>query len=136
MTTPATDPPTFRLEVEAGPVVGANQAPRHKLAAWRIARDWRDATYWLAKAERIPALGSATVDITVHLAAGRRADAANYPSGPSVKGILDGLVRAGVIADDSGTYLQLGEVRTRALEGGRPRVVLELRAKPSTGGGS
>jgi hypothetical protein len=53
-------PPTFRLEVEAGPVVGVNQAPVHRLAAWRVAEIWRDATFWLAKAERIPRMGTRT----------------------------------------------------------------------------
>jgi crossover junction endodeoxyribonuclease RusA len=129
-------PPTFRLEVEAGRVVGCNQAPRDKRAAWRIARVWRDAAYWLAKDAKLPRLGSAEVDITVHLRAGVRADAQNYPSGPSVKGLLDGLVRAGVITDDSGSFLVLGEVRCRPLDGGRPRVVVELRPKGREGGGS
>jgi hypothetical protein len=129
---PQPETPTFRLEVEAGRVVGANQAPRHKLAAWRIARDWRDATFWLAKA-RLPKLGSAEVRLTVHLRG--RGDAQNYPSGPSCKGILDGLVRAGILTDDAEPYATVS-CRTAALEGGRPRVVVELRPKGREGGGS
>jgi hypothetical protein len=132
--TPAPTPPPFRLEVEVGPVVGANQAPRHKLAAWRIARDWRDATFWLARA-RLPKLGSAHVQLTVHLRAGAKADQQNYPSGPSCKGILDGLVRAGVLTDDREPFATV-TCRTTALDGGRPRVVVELRPKLSAGGGS
>jgi hypothetical protein len=121
-------PPTFRLEVEAGRVVGANQAPRDKQAAWRISETWRDATFWLAKAAQLPRMGEAFVRLTVHLRAGARADQQNYVSGPSCKGLLDGLVRAGVMVDDREPYATVS-CRTTALEGGRPRVVVELRPK-------
>lgn len=73
--------------------------------------------------------------LTVHLRAGTRADQQNYISGPSCKGLLDGLVRAGVVVDDREPYLHV-TCRTTALQGGRPRVVVELRPKPSAGGGS
>jgi hypothetical protein len=114
--------------VEIGRIFGANQAPRHKLAAWRISETWRDAAYRLARHHAIPRLGHAAIAVTVHLRAGRKADQQNYLSGPSVKGLLDGLVRAGIVTDDREPYLTV-TCRTAPLEGGRPRVVLEITAK-------
>jgi hypothetical protein len=59
---------------------------------------------------------------------GARADAANLPGGPSCKGLLDGLVDAKVIPDDREPYLA-ASYRAAPLEGGRPRVVVEITPK-------
>jgi hypothetical protein len=121
-------PTSWTLEVEIGRIFGANQAPRHKLAAWGVAATWRDAAYRLAKHNRLPRLGRASIVLTVHLRAGRKADQQNYLSGPSLKGLLDGLVRYGLVTDDREPYCTVS-CRTAALEGGRPRVVVEITPK-------
>jgi hypothetical protein len=117
--------------VALGRVFGVNQAPRHKLAAWRIAEDWRDGTYLLAYNAGLPKLGSARVEVTIHLRAGSKADQQNYLSGPSVKGLLDGLVRYGLVTDDREPYLTVS-CRTAPLSGGPPRVELLITPRAAS----
>ena len=47
----------------------------------------------------------------------------------TLKGLIDGLVDAKVVPDDAEPHLTVHMPRLAPLNGGRPRVVLELRAK-------
>lgn len=58
----------------------------------------------------------------------------NFPGGPSLKGLIDGLVDARVVPDDRGPYLTVHMPKLAPLgHGGRPRVMLELRARAAGG---
>jgi hypothetical protein len=69
----------------------------------------------------------------VHVRNHTRVEPPNLPGGPSLKGLIDGLVDARVVPDDHPAHLTVHMPRVAPLDGGRPRVVLELRAR---GGGS
>jgi len=136
VTAAAATPPTFRLEVEApdGRIWGANDGRPHWAETARRRREWRYLGWVHARHARLPRMGAAELHVTVHLRNWRRADAHNYPGGPTLKGLIDGLVDAKVVPDDCEPYLTVHMPTLVPLGGGRPRVVLELR--PRQGGPS
>lgn len=134
-TTPsAADPPTFRLEVEApdGRVWGANDGRPHWSRTAKRRQEWRYLGWLEARAARLPRLPAAELHVTIHLRNWRAADAHNYPGGPSLKGLIDGLVDAKVVPDDREPFLTVHMPTLAALDGGRPRVVVELRPKTAS----
>jgi hypothetical protein len=128
-------PPVYRLVVEdptGDGIVGVNQASIHRIHTWKeTQREWRDAAFWLAKATRMPRLERAELRMVCHLRNWRQADGPNMASGPSLKGLVDGLVLAGVVRDDRLPWLDVLMPRLAGLDGGRPRVDVELQAKGS-----
>jgi hypothetical protein len=89
---------------------------------------WKHDTWITALDANIPHLEAARLDLVVHIRNARRADPANYPSASSIKGLIDGLVAAGVVTDDRPPYLDVTMPKLRPLEGGKPRVVATIRA--------
>lgn len=74
----------------------------HHFRAAEIRKEWRTAFYWLAKESPSKFVGP--VEITViHETKGRLCDVGAPME--CVKAAIDGLVDAGVIADDSSHYL-------------------------------
>ena len=84
------------------------RAHHHEVAAHR--RLWREAGAQAARLARVPGLGAVEVTVQGRYPDGRLPDA--DACAPSVKGVIDGLVDAGVIPDDgpervrSVTYLR------------------------------
>ncbi len=78
----------------------------HRRQHWSIKRQdirqWREATYWLAKAAGIPPCERITVQLMYTPPDNRRRDPLNLVAG--LKPCEDGLVDAGVIPDDSGKF--------------------------------
>lgn len=87
---------------------------RHRMAAAAITKKWREAAAWRARQARIPRIDQPVhITLIIHRADRRKADAPN--SWPSCKAAIDGLVDAGVLADDDDTHVlsttfQPGEV--------------------------
>jgi crossover junction endodeoxyribonuclease RusA len=69
-----------------------------------LTREWRDAFSMRALQQKIPALETVTVEVIPLCRDRRRSDVGNVY--PAAKAAIDGLVDAGVIPDDSDTYLQ------------------------------
>ena len=90
---------------------------------------WRHLGWARAIHARIPHFAAVDLKVTIHLRNWRRADAHNYPGGPSLKGLVDGLVDAKVAPDDAEPYLTMAMPTLAPLEGGRPRVVVEITPK-------
>lgn len=87
-------------------------------------RHWRHLAYVTAWGQRIPAVERAHVVVTVRFPDRRRRDVANlHPL--LAKPIVDGLVDAGVLPDDSDDYL-IGPDLRRDPERGPLRVVVEI----------
>ena len=85
-------------------------------------KTWTDAVAWSVKTQR-PArpYDKASVEILYYFPDGRRRDPDNY----SGKLLLDGLTKAGIIADDSFAHITLavgGEV-----DRGNPRTVITVK---------
>jgi Holliday junction resolvase RusA-like endonuclease len=77
---------------------------RHHMAAASITKKWRTTTAWLARQARLPHIDTPVrITCVIHRADRRKADAPN--SWPSCKAAIDGLVDAGVLTDDSDTYV-------------------------------
>jgi hypothetical protein len=139
MSAPAATPPTFRLEVEAPigeRIWGANDDRPHWSETARRRRLWRELGWAEALANHLPRLQAAELRVTVHLRNWRTADAHNLPGGATLKGLIDGLVDAKVVPDDCEPHLTVHMPTLAALDGRRPRVVVELRPKRTDGGGS
>jgi len=62
--------------------------------------DWRRDAFWIAMAARVPHLERCALTFDILQARGRLADTGAHE--PPAKALLDGLVDAGVIDDDSG----------------------------------
>ena len=97
----------------------------------RQTKKWREAAHWLARAQRIPRLGGVSIRLFYVPAQNRRRDALNLVA--SLKAVEDGIVDAGVIADDSGQYHR-SEMPV-VTEPGPPRLAgnrlwVELRRRP------
>jgi crossover junction endodeoxyribonuclease RusA len=70
-----------------------------------VVRAWREAFYVLAKEAKIPSLRLIEVEATPVLSGrGRPQDVG--AAGNAVKAAIDGIVDAGVVPDDSPTYLR------------------------------
>lgn len=79
----------------------AHNMHHHAVSADR--RRWREAGALLARAQRIPALERIAVDCWGRYPGGNLPDPDAVA--PSLKGVLDGLVDAGVIPDDDGSHV-------------------------------
>jgi len=74
-----------------------------------VRRAWRDAGAVHARNARLPQLGRAHVTITFRFTDRRRRDVHNLY--PTAKALIDGLVDAGVLIDDSDRYLTGPDLR-------------------------
>jgi hypothetical protein len=92
-------PWTLVLDMLGRPLTANGQHKRHPVAATRDRQPWRDCALNLALAQRIPRLERIAVTVQARYCT-RRSPADIDASAPSVKGVLDGLVLAGVIPDD------------------------------------
>ncbi|HWB35564.1 MAG TPA: hypothetical protein VHA75_06015 [Rugosimonospora sp.] len=95
-----------------------------------VVRAWRDAANVHARAARVPLLGRAHITITIRFADKRRRDVHNLY--PTAKALVDGVVDAGVLPDDSDQYLtgpdlRAGEPISRKPYGPSGQVVLLIR---------
>jgi hypothetical protein len=111
----------------SGRVRSANED--HRAGRWSVTQEralWKKAAFYEAIRAKAPPLVEAHVALTIHLRNWRRADPQNYPSASSVKGLLDGLVAAGVLRDDRSLYLHLDMPILAPLEGRLPSVTAEI----------
>lgn len=93
--------PTVIRKVPYG-LLSANT--RHHWSVNReVARTWRRLAATAARAQGIPTMRRARIVVTFHKATNRRYDPGNLA--PVSKAIVDGLVDAGVLPDDSHDYL-------------------------------
>ncbi len=93
----------IRVTIPApGPWLSANDR-RHWAETARLTRAWR-ATAKLAARNLGPVPTPVDITVTVHRARGGRSDASNLA--PTAKAAIDGLVDAGVLPDDSATYVR------------------------------
>ncbi|MFZ1363093.1 MAG: hypothetical protein WAS05_09235 [Candidatus Nanopelagicales bacterium] len=92
---------TWALAVPGRPVSHNDNERRHWSTRRRRAKRLRQLAWALAKKHQIPDLtGRCAVGIQVHFSDKRRRDASNYVSSMH-KHLLDGLVDAGVLTDDT-----------------------------------
>ncbi len=95
-------PDSYRVQFSALPWLTSNQR-----GGWqryhRLIRDWRRLARYAAVGGRVPPLGAAHVFVELRFRDKRRRDPANWA--PTAKAIVDGLVDADVIKDDSSDYL-------------------------------
>jgi hypothetical protein len=90
-------------------------------AATRIATTWRDQAKEAATAARVPPLGRARLLLVIRLEQ-PRGDPQNYPGAPAIKGLIDGLVEAGIVQDDGPRYLDVLMPRLVRAGAAGPRV--------------
>ena len=76
---------------------------KHWSARATLTKQWRQDTFYAAKAAQIPNLGRAIITATPKQAKGRLADTGSH-YGP-VKACIDGLVDAGILDDDTGEHI-------------------------------
>jgi hypothetical protein len=120
------DPRTWTFTIH-GRAWSANHD--HEIGRWGVTEQraqWKKSAFYLAKHTKIPPLRSARLNLKIHLRNGRRADPQNYPSGSSLKGLIDGLVAAGVVPDDRPPYLDVRMPTMAPLDGGAPRVEVTI----------
>ena len=71
----------------------------------RIRKEWERTVWALAKEQRIPQLKKATLEATIYFPDNRRRDYDNFFA-PLWKGVQEGLVCAGVFADDNSSIVK------------------------------
>lgn len=89
--------------------INANR-PENRYARARRIKAWRQAAAQYARGARVPRLQRAHLLVTFHHQDTRRRDADNLA--PTVKAVVDGLVDAHVLPDDSDRYLLGPDKRT------------------------
>ena len=103
--------------------IGRNERWKYQ----EVKKEWQEMIYYLCRPKPPKPYQKATVKITYHFKDDRRRDPDNY----SGKFILDGLVRAGILADDSFDYITLvlckGEKDTK-----NPHTIIEVIEDAST----
>lgn len=105
----------------------ANKAHNmHHRAVSADRKRWREAGFALAAVKGIPTCEAITVECW-----GRYPNRAALPDAdaiaPALKGFLDGLVDAGVVADDSGAFVRSITYRAPVVEPGDPAMVVLVR---------
>jgi len=85
------------------PPLSMNDKGMHWAVKARKIREVRDTATWLARQARIAACGRIRVQLHYRPATKRRADPANLIA--TQKPLLDGLVDAGVVADDNPEFV-------------------------------
>lgn len=111
----------------------ANQAHRmHPLQVAKLRRQYREAAAVLARAHKIPAFDAITV--TAH---GEYPNRRSLPDvdaiAPAVKPVIDGLVDAGVIADDNHLHVHsVTYLAPRVVPGCTPALVVTINPSEET----
>lgn len=88
----------FQIRVNRRPMTLNAERKLHHMARAKQVRELREYGAWLATQQNVPALKAIYVDVEPHLRGNLQdADACH----PTVKALIDGLVDAGVLADDT-----------------------------------
>lgn len=93
-------------------------------------REWRRAGWAYAKQAKLPRLDRVHIDAELRFTDRRERDAHNYA--PTWKAVVDGLVDAGLVADDSTKYLagpfpRIGDPLPRVRGGIAGALILTIR---------
>jgi hypothetical protein len=98
---------TLRVTAPAQWINANGRRDRRQLAP--AVRLWRNAGHTHALAAKLPHLDRAHILATLHFTDARRRDAHNFY--PTLKALVDGIVDAGVLDDDSTRYLDGPDIR-------------------------
>lgn len=99
----------------------------HHMKRAEIVKTWRNAYFYLTKEAGIPKLDCIDVEATPYLnGPGRNQDVA--ACNPAVKAALDGMVDAGVLPDDSPTYVRSIKFNRPVLKAAMPGLELKITA--------
>lgn len=98
------------------PAINSNVRAHWAVRA-RETREWRETVGWLARAERAGDLGRIDVVLYATPPDRRRRDRHNLT--PCLKAALDGLVDAGVVADDTPEFVRADRVELHEPDGVR-----------------
>lgn len=110
---------TLILDPPPAPFINANQR-LHFHAKAALTKAWREAAYVSATARTYD---RAHITITYRFPTNHRREVSNLQ--PTSKAIVDGLVDAGVIKDDSDEYV-IGPDNRRERPNGSPRVTITI----------
>ena len=114
---------TYTITVpKVGPYMNANDRPHFRDRA-KQTKLWREAGRIATLAAKVPALTPPVhITATVHIADHLRREVSNLA--PTMKAAIDGMVDAGILADDSDAHV-IGPDSRRAYNG-PPRITFEL----------
>ncbi len=107
-----------------------NSNKRYKRRPNDVIKAWKDAATVYARQAKVPKLGAVHINATLHFTDRIRRDAPNYY--PTIKAAIDGVVAAGILADDSDQHvlsltIQPGLPIARKPFGPKGQLVLTLR---------
>lgn len=100
---PPVSPRRFTIVHHAKPWTTNAERRGNRFDRAKLTREWREAFCWLARQQRIPRLAMIRVTAYPTQARGPLQDTA--ACNPAVKAAIDGLVDAGVVADDTGAHV-------------------------------
>lgn len=104
---------SWTIELPAGTMLlTANQRLHHHARA-QLTAALRHQAGWLARAQKIPRIERAWIVCVYHAPDRRRRDPANWA--PTAKALVDGLVDAGVLADDDAKHVIGPDMRLQEL---------------------
>ncbi len=96
---------TFTIDQLGRPLLSNKARKMHQIAETNVRIQWRDATILLAYQKRIPK-GLGSIDVVAQARyRTRRSPSDCDATAPTVKGVIDGLVKAGVIVDDKAPFV-------------------------------
>jgi hypothetical protein len=98
----------------------------HALRRADIVRQWREDAFWEAQAARLPHFERCSIIAMPYQHHDRLADAGNHL--PAVKGVVDGLIDAGVLDDDGPEHVTALTLMApqRVSGNGADYIILEL----------
>lgn len=98
---------SWRLEIThlGRPLTANGMHKKHPIEVTRLRGEWRDAATVLCRAQRVPALSKIDVRAQARYRT-RRSPSDTDACAPSVKGVIDGLVKAGVLEDDKPPFVR------------------------------
>ena len=94
----------FALEFNQRPWTTNVERAGNRWERAKLTKEWRLGFQLLAKSEKIPPMAWITVTVEPHQKGGRLQDVG--ACNPAVKAAIDGLVDAGVLADDSPEFVK------------------------------
>ena len=122
------DAPTHRTRDGKTKILWINANSRqHWAQRAKATKQWREAAFRTTLQTHIPPLDRAHITVTIHKTRDGRWDPANLA--PTAKAIVDGLIDANVLPDDSSEYLEGPDMRA-GTKADHPHVVVTIRELP------
>ena len=117
----------WTVELTGTPLITSNMRLHH-MAKYRMGKQIQDDVILLCRAQKIPRLERVKITVILKVRDHKRREAINYE--PSGKAAIDGIVHAGVLADDGHRYVESVTYRLEVTGQARTSLLLMIEEIP------